>query len=805
MNRNLSLQLAVFAAAFAAIAPGRAQTRALTAADYARAEAFMGATTSRLMYRNSVQPNWLADERMWYRVTTADGSEFIFVDPARGTREPAFDHAKLAAALSKASGTAYDGKNLPFQTIALSADSQSVSFTAGGKQWKCDRQGNACAEDTNPVAPAAQQGGGRGGRGGRGGFGGGGGRGGAAGGGAASPDGKYSVMIRDNNLWMREVAGGKETQLTTDGVKDFGYATDNAGWQSSDRAIVLWSPDSKKIATYQQDQRGVGEMYLVSTDVGHPTLREWKYPLPGDPVVTTIQRVIIDIAANKVIRIQVPPDQHRSTLCDDITCSGSLDMQWNADATQLAFVSTSRDHKEEHLMIADAATGAAHEVLNENVATYFESGNGRINWHYLPETNEVIWFSERDNWGQLYLYDLGGVNKLKNKITSGEGNVTQIVKVDEKARIIYFLGVGKEKGRDPYFAHFYSVGFDGKDQKLLTPDDGNHSIALSPSGKYFIDTYSKPDVPPTIALRDMDGKLIAPLEKADVTKLLATGWKPPQPITMKARDGVTDIYGLMYKPSNLDPAKKYPIINHIYPGPQTGSVGSRSFSAGRSDTQALAELGFIVVEIDGMGTPWRSKSFHDAYFGDMGDNTLPDQVAGMKELARRYPWIDIDRAGIYGHSGGGYATAGAMFHYPDFFKVGIAESGNHDNREYEDDWAEKWQGLLTKSSDGKTNYDSQANENFAKNLKGHLMLAHGTMDNNVPPNNTLLVVSELIKANKDFDLVLFPNRAHGYGQDSNYMMRKRWDYFVRYLLGAEPPKEYEFRQQSPAGPPGMGQ
>jgi dipeptidyl aminopeptidase/acylaminoacyl peptidase len=249
----------------------------------------------------------------------------------------------------------------------------------------------------------------------------------------------------------------------------------------------------------------------------------------------------------------------------------------------------------------------------------------------------------------------------------------------------------------------------------------------------------------------------------------------------------------MFKPTTFDPAKKYPIVNHIYPGPQTGSVGGRAFSPARGDAQALAELGFVVVEIDGMGTPWRSKKFHEAYFGDMGDNTLPDQVAGMKQLAAKYPWIDVDRAGIYGHSGGGYAAAGAMFHYPDFFKVGISESGNHDNRVYEDDWAEKWQGLLNKNGDGSTSYDTQANQNFAKNLKGHLLLAHGTMDNNVPPDNTLLVVEALIKANKDFDLLMLPNQRHGYGEASNYMTRRRWDYFVRYLLGAEPPKEYEMK------------
>ena len=267
------------------------------------------------------------------------------------------------------------------------------------------------------------------------------------------------------------------------------------------------------------------------------------------------------------------------------------------------------------------------------------------------------------------------------------------------------------------------------------------------------------------------------------------------PITVKARDGHTDIYGLLYQPTKLDPARKYPIINHIYPGPQSGSVGSRSFSSARGDAQALAELGFIVIEVDGMGNPTRSKAFHDAYYANMGDNTLPDQIAAMKQIAARYPYVDLDRVGIYGHSGGGYATADAMFRYPDFFKVGISEAGNHDNREYEDDWGERYQGLLKKNPDGTTNYDDQANENIAKNLKGHLLLAHGTMDTNVPPYNTLLVVDALIKANKDFDLIMLPNRNHGFGNEP-YMVRRRWDYFVRWLLGAEPPKGYELKAQT---------
>jgi dipeptidyl aminopeptidase/acylaminoacyl peptidase len=403
----------------------------------------------------------------------------------------------------------------------------------------------------------------------------------------------------------------------------------------------------------------------------------------------------------------------------------------------------------------------------------------------------VIWFSERDDWGHLYLYDLA-TGRLKNRITSGEWNVTQLLRVDEQNRVLYFLAVGREKGRDPYFSHFYRIGFDGRDLRLLTPEDGNHEISLSPSGRYFVDNYSKPDVPPVSVLRDAEGRLLLVLEKADISRLVAAGWKPPIPFTVKARDGVTDLYGLMYRPTNFDPARKYPIVNHIYPGPQTGSVGSRSFAPSRGDAQALAELGFIVVEIDGMGTPWRSKKFHEAYYGDMGDNTLPDQVAGMKELAQRYPWIDIERAGIYGHSGGGYAAAGAMFRYPDFFKVGVSQAGNHDNRCYEDDWGEKWQGLLRRNPDGTDNYESQANQNFAGNLKGKLLLAHGTMDSNVPPYNTLLVVDALIKANKDFDLLLLPNRGHGFGNEP-YMVRRRWDYFVRHLLGAEPPAGYELR------------
>jgi dipeptidyl-peptidase-4 len=602
-----------------------------------------------------------------------------------------------------------------------------------------------------------------------------------------SPDGKLEAFIRDWNLWVRTVRTKEERQLTTDGVENFGYATDNAGWSRSDRAILLWSPDSKKIATQQQDERKVGEMYLVETRVGHPRLQSWKYPLPGDSVVAMVHRVIVDVEHTRVIRLQMAPDFHRATLGDNLSMT---DDDWAPDGSRLALVSTSRDHKEATLRIADATSGAVRTVFTETSPTQFESIAA---WRVLWSRNEVIWSSERNNWGELYRYDLS-TGKLKNQVTRGEGPVTKIVGIDEKAGTIVFGAFGREQGQDPYFLHFYRVNLDGTNQVSLTPDDGRHAIQLSPSGQYLVDTYSKPDVPPVVTLRDIEGRLVMGLEKADISKLLATGWKPPLPITMKARDGKTDIYGLLYRPTDFDPAKRYPIINNAYPGPQTGSTGSRAFRAAHGDCQALAELGFVVVTIDGMGTPDRSKSFHDEYYGAMGrDNTLPDQVAGMKELARRYPWIDIERVGIYGHSGGGFITADAMFRYPEFFKVGVSESGNHDQRDYEDDWGERYQGLLFRKADGTDNYEAEANQSVAKNLQGHLLLAHGMLDDNVPPYNTLLVVDELIKANKDFDLLIFPGQRHTYGRESNYMMRRRWDYFVRWLLGAEPPKEFQFK------------
>lgn len=715
---------------FTAVSAHAQPTRVYTSADYDRAARQLGPSLTALVDGGVVTANWLPDDRFWYRTTSAAGAQLVLVDPARKTR-----------------------------TV-------------------CEATRSNC-----PGLPANLDSAAVGGRGGRGG-----GRVGGAGNAVTSPDGKRAAFVRDWNLWVRDVATSKETQLTVDGNTNNGYATDNAGWVTSDRAILLWSPDSKKIATAQQDERKVGDMFIVETKAGHPTMKAWKYPLPGDSVVAMLTHVVIDVDAKKITRLQLPPQFHRGTIGDNITMA---DYNWSPDGSQLALATTSRDHKQTTLRVADATNGAVRTVFDETAATHFESRTG---WRVLWASKEVVWYSQRDDWGQLYRYDLTS-GKLKNKITSGEGPVTQIVRIDSATRTLWYAANGREKGQDPYFAHYYRIGLDGKSPQMsLTPDVGDHSVQLSPSGKYLVDSYSSPDVPPVVALRDAAGKLVMPLEKADIGKLAASGWKPPIPIKVKAADGATDLYGMMFVPTNLDKSKKYPIINNAYPGPQSGSVGARSFSSARGDKQALAELGFVVVSIDGRGTPGRSKSFHDAYYGRMGrDNTVPDQVAGMQDLAKQYPYIDIDKAAMWGHSGGGFITADAMFRFPDFFKVGIAESGNHDQRVYEDDWGERYQGLLENTPDGKDSYDIEANQTFAKNLKGHLLLAHGTMDNNVPPYNTLLVADALIKANKDFDLLMLPNQAHGYGNMSNYMMRRRWDYFVKWLAGAEPPKEYEIK------------
>ena len=758
--------------------------RAYTAQDYAQAERWMGYNVNPLVDHTVTDVKYLPDGRVFFRDPAAGNVAFRIADTRTGKTELAFDTARLTAALSKASGREIGAAHLRIENYTPEA--KGFAVTMRSQTFHCTANAESCTlEPPQPAQRPEQKPSSQPPRRSRAPF-------------DVSPDKKLAAFIRDNNLWVRVEATGEERQLTTDGVKDYGYATDNAGWTHSDAPILIWSPDSKKIATFKQDQRKDGMMYLVSVTNRHPTLEAWRYPMLGDKDITKIERVVIDIETGKIVRLKMPPDEHRSTLCDDVSCRGGSgwdDVEFSHDGKTLAFVSTSRDHKDEWLRVADTETGEIRTVYHEHAPTYYESGQDKVNWRYLPATNEFLWYSERSDWGQMYLYDLA-TGQLKNQITHGDGPVTQVLHVDEKNRVLYFLATGKEKGRDPYFTHYYRVNFDGSNQQLLTPENADHAITPSPDGSTFIDVYSTRETPQTVVLRDNSGKLITTLAHQDISRLLAAGWRPPTPIKVNARDGKTPLYGFLWKPTNFDASKKYPLIDYVYPGPQIGSCGSRSFSAASGDNQALADLGFTVVCIDGMGTPFRSKSFHDTHAdtpADMGEDTIPDQVAGIKQLAAENPWIDITRVGIWGHSGGGNATASAMFHYPDFFKVGWAESGNHDNRDYEDDWDEKWAGLEVTGPSGQDNYEAQANQNYVANLKGHLMLVHGTMDDNVPPNNTLTLVLALMNANKNFDMLMVPNAHHGYGEQSQYITRRRWDYFVRYLAGGTPPENYEMK------------
>jgi len=518
-----------------------AQQNTLTTKDYERAESRLSYGTEPFIDHGAVRPEWTADGKFWFRSLTPTGSEFIVVDPAKKTRLPAFDHARRATALSTAAGKQYSASMLPFNSISFTDGGKAVVFRADGQQYKCDLGSYVITKDDSKMENRG--GNSAGGR--------------RRGGGleVTSPDGSKAAYIKDWNLWVKDVKTGKSTQLTTDGIKNYGYATDNAGWKSSDGPVVRWSPDSKKIATFKDDQREVGNMYLVTTNVGHPTLKEWKYPLPGDKVIPMIERVIIDVDNPKVIKLQVPADPHRATLSDDIASSGTFDdVDWNDDASQLAFVSTSRDHKQEKFRIADANTGAVREVFEETVPTQYESGWGAINWRYLAGSNEIIWFSERDNWGHLYLYD-AKTGKVKNQITKGDWVVTRMIKVDEKKRMIWFEADGTDE-KNPYFTHFFRIGFDGKHLTDLTPAEGNHQVSFSPDENYIVDTYSQPDVPPVAVVRDLNGKQLVEVDKEDVSRLEATGWHAPIPFSAKAHDGKTDIYGLYFAPANADPNKK---------------------------------------------------------------------------------------------------------------------------------------------------------------------------------------------------------------------------------------------------------
>jgi dipeptidyl-peptidase 4 len=740
----------------------------LTEADYERAGQMLSWNLSDKIFNNSVSPNWIDDHQFWYRVHTRQGYEYQLVNASDLTKDHAFDHARLANEINRISDLELGPWDLVLGDLEFSEDLSQIGFQYRGEQWSCSLTTYECETGSVPLHSVEMS--------------------------VTSPDGKWAAYQEDYNLWVRNLETGDDIQLTTEGVEHHSFGTNNHGWSRSDRPILTWSPDSRRIATFRLDERDVGKMVLWETREGRPEADIWPYALPGDTVVPMLERVVLDVETQEKIWLDMEPDHQRASNCCGLIRNGEwTDIEWSDDGEILAFVSTSRDYKDVKLRIADPETGEVTEVFQDRDEIFFESNltsRGVPNWRVLHDSNEFIWFNRSDNWGHLYLHDLQS-GELKNRITEGDWNVVDILDVDEDNRVIHFTAVAVDEDHDPYQEYLYRINFDGSDMELLTPDEAHHSISLSPDLSYIVDTFSDFETPHKTVLRDSNGSELMIIEEADIDELLATGWQKPVPFSAKARDGETDIYGIMILPSDFDESKTYPIINAIYPGPQAGSVGTRHFSpTRRGQAHALAELGFIVVAIDALGSsPIRSREFHTAYAGNMIDNGLPDQIAAMRQLAERHSFIDIDRAGMYGHSGGGFATAAALTMHPEFFKVGVAGAGNLDNRGYTYYWGEKYQGLLEEENSG-DNYEQSAIHLQAENLEGKLLITYGSMDTNVHPAMTKLFIDELIRHNKDFDLIVFPNRGHGYANEP-YSIRRTWDYFVEHLAGKTPPREFQ--------------
>jgi dipeptidyl aminopeptidase/acylaminoacyl peptidase len=575
-----------------------------------------------------------------------------------------------------------------------------------------------------------------------------------------SPDEKWEAFIKNYNVYIRPKENEEEFALSHDGSEGNYYTF----------ASITWSPDSKKIAAYRL-RRGYHRIiqYVESSpdDQLQPKYHNMEYAKPGD-AIDIEKPVFFHVDSKKKINI------------DDALFSNPYDMSrltWREDSRAFTFEYNQRGHQVFRIIEVDAASGKARAVINEEAETFF-CYSGKKYRHDIQDGKEIIWMSERDGWNHLYLYD-GATGTVKNQITKGEWVVRGVDKVDEEKRQIYFRASGMYPGKDPYFIHGYSINFDGTELVTLTEGDGNHSLNYSPDMDYYLDTWSRVDQPPITELRrGSDGKIVMQVEKADIRELIEAGWQAPEVFVAKARDGKTDIWGIINRPMNFDPEKKYPVIEYIYAGPQ-GSFVPKRFRACQN-MQPLAEMGFIVVQIDGMGTSNRSKAFHDVCFKNLGDAGFPDRILWHKAVAAKYPSYDISRVGIYGNSAGGQNALGGLLFHPEFYKVGVSSCGCHDNRMDKMWWNEQWMSWPLGSE-----YATSSNVDNAYRLQGKLLLIVGEMDTNVDPVSTMQVVDALIKANKTFDLLVIPGGGHGMG--GAYGTRKLYDFFVYHLLDINPP------------------
>jgi dipeptidyl-peptidase-4 len=784
---------------------------ALSAEVYNRAARYLPSNQDQLVLNASFTPHWRrgSPERFTYRRELGDGrAEFVEVWAATGRRNAAFDQASVAAGLSKAQGKVVEAQRLPFKDYEeISVD--QIGFSADGKIWNCSTRSAACSETVSPATdPLA----------------------------IASPDGHWLAFLDNGNLWIRSTDGKTRFPLTSDALPHYGYAapveseagvifTGAAGRALAvkdghplpgppgppPKPIVLWSPDSKHLFTHRLDERGVRDMTLVQSTPTDGSVRpipsQWRYSMPNDAAIPEMQPWVFDLTqrSGRAVAAATP-----SLFMTPIEAG---DAWWSADSARVYLIARSRYAKSMSLELIEAADGTSRQLLSETGNTFVESASlGECPMAYVLANHDVLWFSERDGFGHLYLYD-GATGRLKRRLTEGAWTVRNVLHLDQAHGYIYIAANEREPGVDPYYRQVYRVGLNDGKIRLLTPEAADHAVrseqeagvfvnktpdasgkpedsyGFSPSGRFFIDTYSRTDLPPVSVLRRADGSRVAEIERADVSRLMATGLRPPERFSALAADGKTLLYGNILRPSSFDPNKRYPVLDSPYPGPQSHRAQPNFLATvfDRMNAQAYAELGFIVVVVDGRGSHGRSKRFHDESYGGLSQaGHLDDHVTVLRELGRRYPYMDLDKVGIYGTSGGGYATVHAMEMFPDFFKVGVADAGNHDQRSYIAVWGETYNGPESGS-----NYTDAANPMLAGKIKGKLFLLHGDMDSNVFPSQTLQLVDALIRANKDFELLIVPNAGHGALLVSRYALRRSWDFLVRNLMHAEPPPDYD--------------
>lgn len=798
MRKTLLLMVILLAGA-----AGMAQNKPVTKANYELAARFSPKKVGKMVFSTSITPRWFKNtDKFWYTWQTSEGTFYYIVDPATASKKLLFDNAKLAAQLTEIVKDPFDAQNIPIQNIKLVNDTKfafEIKSTAD-VETKDEKTGKPKKEkkvfgfeydiasgkltevkDYKTPKPYPRWG-------------------------SVSPDRKYVVFSKDFNLYYMDMENFEkarkneedstivEHQLTTEGTKDFGFGSGNSDPYATDKekkkrtgAYILWSPDSKGFAFIRSNTSKVKDLWVIDILANpRPKLETYKYHMPGESEAPVRHLYLFDMEGKKYREIKSAAfkDQElrilnepylKKNMGDSITHN-----VWLGTADKFYVTRTSRDLKRVDLCVAPVAADTLKTLVEERLNTYVETRPLQL----INGGKEFIQWSERSGWAHLYLYDENG--KLKNPITSGEYHVEEVVAVDPVQRVVYFTANAKEKGENPYYTHQYRVNFDGSGLKLLNAGDFNHAAEVSDNGKYFVNNYSRVNTVPKSALYDNTGRKIMDLEETDLSPLFAAGYKFPELFKVKAGDGVTDLYGVMYKPFDFDSTKKYPIIEYVYPGPQTEAVNA-SWTKGMDRVDRLAQFGFIVITVGNRGGhPARSKWYHNYGYGNLRDYGLEDKKVVIEQLAAKYPFINMDKVGIHGHSGGGFMSTAAMLVYPDFFKVAVSSAGNHENNIYNRWWSEQHHGVLeTISEKGDTTfkYSIDKNSEVAKNLKGHLMLVTGDIDNNVHPGNTLRMVNALIRANKRFDMLMLPGQRHGFGDMTEYFFWRMGDYFTRHLIG----------------------